>query len=34
MAQLMVGVIGGTGLGESLGALGGGEVRRVDHALR
>jgi 5'-methylthioadenosine phosphorylase len=29
MAQLMVGVIGGTGLGEALGGLGGGEVRRV-----
>ena len=29
MAQLVVGVIGGTGLGEALGALGGGEVRRV-----
>ena len=29
MAQLMVGVIGGTGLGDALGVLGGGEVRRV-----
>ncbi len=29
MAQLMVGVIGGTGLGEALGGIGGGEVRRV-----
>jgi 5'-methylthioadenosine phosphorylase len=29
MAQLMVGVIGGTGLGEALGVLGGGEARRV-----
>jgi 5'-methylthioadenosine phosphorylase len=29
MAQLMVGVIGGTGLGESLGVLGGGELHRV-----
>src|SRR5512147_1766525 len=29
MAQLRVGVIGGTGLGEALGGLGGGEVRRV-----
>ncbi len=29
MAQLMVGVIGGTGLGEALGGLGAGEVRRV-----
>jgi 5'-methylthioadenosine phosphorylase len=29
MAQVMVGVIGGTGLGEALGGLGGGEVRRV-----
>lgn len=29
MAQLMVGVIGGTGLGEALGGLSGGEVRRV-----
>ncbi len=29
MAQSMVGVIGGTGLGEALGGLSGGEVRRV-----
>ncbi|HYD43452.1 MAG TPA: S-methyl-5'-thioadenosine phosphorylase [Anaeromyxobacter sp.] len=29
MPQLMVGVIGGTGLGEALGGLGAGEVRRV-----
>ncbi len=29
MAQLMVGVIGGTGLGEALGGIGGGEVRKV-----
>ncbi len=28
--QLMVGVIGGTGLGEALGALGGGEIREVE----
>jgi 5'-methylthioadenosine phosphorylase len=30
MARAMVGVIGGTGLGEALGALGGGEVRELD----
>jgi 5'-methylthioadenosine phosphorylase len=30
MADVMVGVIGGTGLGEALGALGGGEVRDVE----
>ncbi len=30
MAQLMMGVIGGTGLGEALGVLGGGESRRVE----
>jgi 5'-methylthioadenosine phosphorylase len=30
MAQTMVGVIGGTGLGEALGALGAGELRRVE----
>ncbi|ACG73916.1 methylthioadenosine phosphorylase [Anaeromyxobacter sp. K] len=30
MARAMVGVIGGTGLGEALGALGGGEVRALD----
>jgi 5'-methylthioadenosine phosphorylase len=30
MANGMVGVIGGTGLGEALGALGSGEVREVD----
>jgi 5'-methylthioadenosine phosphorylase len=30
MAQTMVGVIGGTGLGEALGALGGGESRQVE----
>ncbi len=30
MARTVVGIIGGTGLGEALGALGGGEVRRVD----
>ncbi len=30
MARGVIGVIGGTGLGEALGALGGGEVRRVD----
>ena len=30
MARVMVGVIGGTGLGDALGALGGGEVREVD----
>jgi 5'-methylthioadenosine phosphorylase len=30
MARVVVGIIGGTGLGESLGALGGGEVREVD----
>jgi 5'-methylthioadenosine phosphorylase len=30
MGQHVVGVIGGTGLGEALGALGGGEVREVD----
>jgi 5'-methylthioadenosine phosphorylase len=30
MARAMVGVIGGTGLGEALGTLGGGEVREVD----
>ena len=29
MSQVMVGVIGGTGLGEALGGLSGGEVRRV-----
>jgi len=29
MAQAMVGVIGGTGLGDALGGLAGGEVRRV-----
>jgi 5'-methylthioadenosine phosphorylase len=30
MGRVVVGVIGGTGLGEALGALGGGEVREVD----
>jgi 5'-methylthioadenosine phosphorylase len=30
MSRVMVGVIGGTGLGEALGALGGGEVREVE----
>jgi 5'-methylthioadenosine phosphorylase len=30
MARVMVGVIGGTGLGEALGALGGGESRAVE----
>jgi 5'-methylthioadenosine phosphorylase len=30
MARTMVGIIGGTGLGEALGGLGGGEVRDVD----
>jgi 5'-methylthioadenosine phosphorylase len=30
MARAMVGVIGGTGLGDALGALGGGEVREVE----
>jgi 5'-methylthioadenosine phosphorylase len=30
MAQPVVGVIGGTGLGEALGGFGGGEVREVD----
>lgn len=30
MAGVMVGVIGGTGLGEALGALGGGELREVE----
>ncbi len=30
MAQVRVGIIGGTGLGEALGALGGGEVREVE----
>jgi 5'-methylthioadenosine phosphorylase len=30
MARGVIGVIGGTGLGEALGALGGGEVRRVE----
>jgi 5'-methylthioadenosine phosphorylase len=30
MARGLVGVIGGTGLGEALGALGGGEVRQVE----
>jgi len=30
MARAMVGIIGGTGLGEALGALGGGDVREVD----
>jgi 5'-methylthioadenosine phosphorylase len=30
MGQLVLGVIGGTGLGEALGALGGGEVHHVD----
>ena len=30
MGQQVVGVIGGTGLGEALGALGGGEVREVE----
>jgi 5'-methylthioadenosine phosphorylase len=29
VARIMVGVIGGTGLGEALGSLGGGEVREV-----
>jgi 5'-methylthioadenosine phosphorylase len=29
MARVMVGVVGGTGLGEALGALGGGEAREV-----
>jgi 5'-methylthioadenosine phosphorylase len=30
MARVMVGIIGGTGLGEALGALGGGQVHEVD----
>ncbi len=30
MAQVMLGIIGGTGLGEALGALGAGEVRDVE----
>jgi 5'-methylthioadenosine phosphorylase len=30
MARVMVGVIGGTGLGEALGTLGGGESRRIE----
>ncbi|HUL58646.1 MAG TPA: S-methyl-5'-thioadenosine phosphorylase [Anaeromyxobacteraceae bacterium] len=30
MARTVVGIIGGTGLGEALGALGGGDVRQVD----
>jgi 5'-methylthioadenosine phosphorylase len=30
MGRAMVGVIGGTGLGEALGALGGGEAREID----
>ncbi len=30
MARGVIGVIGGTGLGEALGALGGGELRRVE----
>ncbi len=30
MARAMVGVIGGTGLGEALGTLGGGEIREID----
>ena len=30
MAQVVVGVIGGTGLGEALGAIGGGELRQVE----
>jgi 5'-methylthioadenosine phosphorylase len=30
MAQVRVGIIGGTGLGEALGALGGGDVREVE----
>src|SRR5512142_577065 len=30
MGQQVIGVIGGTGLGEALGALGGGEVRELD----
>lgn len=30
MSRVMVGVIGGTGLGEALGGLGGGELREVD----
>jgi 5'-methylthioadenosine phosphorylase len=30
MGRVVVGVIGGTGLGEALGALGGGEVREID----
>ena len=30
MGRVVVGIIGGTGLGEALGALGGGEVREVD----
>ncbi len=30
MARDVIGVIGGTGLGEALGTLGGGEVRKVD----
>jgi len=30
MARVVVGIIGGTGLGEALGALGAGEVREVD----
>src|SRR5690242_11076005 len=30
MARVMVGIIGGTGLGEALGALGSGQVHEVD----
>ncbi|HET7825371.1 MAG TPA: S-methyl-5'-thioadenosine phosphorylase [Anaeromyxobacter sp.] len=30
MGRVVVGIIGGTGLGEALGALGGGEVRELD----
>jgi 5'-methylthioadenosine phosphorylase len=30
MGRVVVGIIGGTGLGEALGALGGGEVREID----
>ena len=30
MARVVVGVIGGTGLGEALGALGGGEIRELE----
>jgi 5'-methylthioadenosine phosphorylase len=30
MGRVMIGVIGGTGLGEALGGLGGGEVRELD----